>query len=84
MKILAIAVLAAISLTPKVKASSALASSISCMDANGVPATVVKTKSGKQVQQSVMAKVQENKQEGQSTTTSRFLKKKGEVLKKKG
>ena len=31
------------------KASSALASSISCMDASGVPATVVKTKSGKQV-----------------------------------
>ena len=31
------------------KASSALASSITCMDANGIPATVVKTKSGKQV-----------------------------------
>ncbi|MDB4338138.1 COP23 domain-containing protein [Synechococcus sp. AH-603-L18] len=31
------------------KASSALASSITCMNANGVPATVVKTKSGKQV-----------------------------------
>lgn len=34
---------------PMAEASSALASSITCIDANGVPATVVKTKSGKQV-----------------------------------
>ena len=33
----------------KVSASSSLASTISCMNANGVPATVVQTKSGKQV-----------------------------------
>ena len=36
-------------LFPQSSHSAALASSITCMDANGVPATVVKTKSGKQV-----------------------------------
>jgi hypothetical protein len=36
-------------LNPSGKASSALASSISCMNADGVPATVVQTKIGKQV-----------------------------------
>ena len=35
--------------SPAVHATESLASSISCMDANGVPATVVSTKSGKQV-----------------------------------
>ena len=36
-------------LTPSAYASSSLASTISCMSAEGVPATVVQTKSGKQV-----------------------------------
>ena len=36
-------------LAPSAYASSSLASTISCMNADGVPATVVQTKSGKQV-----------------------------------
>ncbi|QNG30611.1 COP23 domain-containing protein [Synechococcus sp. LTW-R] len=49
MRLHALAVASVLAVQPSVHAAEPLASSISCMDAEGIPATVVSTKSGKRV-----------------------------------